>query len=244
MPNKVTFGPLLDHLTEEARVIGAVNTSFTRIAPDGTPRYVETNTDCVAIRETILQHEPFEAGAASKARGRPALVIGGGGAARSAIYSLWKWFRPSEIYIVNRVKTEVDAIVESFGYTMPGIKLRHVTSVEDAMTLPTTYLIVGTIPDSPPTEPGEIICWHICRAALRRPEKGLLVDMCYMPSPNTRLLIMARDEGWETIAGTEVLVRVCIAQQILWLERHPSEDGVKKALSVVRERSKLSTARL
>lgn len=244
MPNKVTFGPLLDILTEEARVIGAVNTSFTRIAPDGTLRYIGTNTDCVAICETILQHEPSGIGALSKAPGRPALVIGGGGAARSAIYSLWKWFRPSEIYIVNRVKAEVDAMVESFWSAMPGIKLRHVTSVEDAMTLPATYLIVGTIPDSPPKESGEILCWQICRAVLRRHEKGLLVDMCYMPSPNTRLLTMARDEGWETIAGTEVLVRVCIAQQILWLERQPSEDGVKKALSVVREKLMPSTTRL
>lgn len=244
MPNKVTFGRLLDDLTEEARVIGAVNTSFTRMAPDGTLRYIGTNTDCIAIRETILQHELSGVGAVSKAPGRPALVIGGGGAARSAIYSLWTWFRPSEIYIVNRVKAEVDAMMESFRSAMPGIKLRHITSVEDAMALPAAYLIISTIPDSPPKEAGEILCWRICTAVLRRHEKGLLLDMCYMPSPNTRLLTTAREEGWETISGTEVLVRVCIAQQILWLERQPSEDGVKKALSVIGERSTPTTARL
>lgn len=248
MPNKVTFGPLLDDLTEEARVIGAVNTSFTRMAPDGTPRYIGTNTDCIAIRETILQHEHQHelsgVSVVSKGPGRPALVIGGGGAARSAIYSLWKWFRPSEIYIVNRVKSEVDAMMESFRSSIPGIKLRHIMSVEDAMALPAAHLIISTIPDSAPKEAGEILCWKICTVVLRRQEKGLLLDMCYMPSPNTRLLTTAKEEGWETISGIEVLVRVCIAQQILWLERQPSEDGLKKALSVIRERSTPTTAKL
>lgn len=91
MPNKVAFQPLLDDLTDEARVIGAVNTAFIRLMPDGRRRYIGTNTDCVGIRETIPQRNPY---AVSNA--------------------LWAWFRPSEIYIVNRLKSDVNAIVNYF----------------------------------------------------------------------------------------------------------------------------------
>lgn len=38
MPHKITFGSLLDDQTEEARVIGAVNTTFARIDETGKRR--------------------------------------------------------------------------------------------------------------------------------------------------------------------------------------------------------------
>jgi len=230
MPNKVTFGPLLDDLTEEARGIGAVNTAFVRIDSTGKRRWIGTNTDCVGIREAILQHNPH---AVSKAKGQPAMVIGGGGAARSAIYALWKWFSPSEIYIANRLQSEVDDIADFFTKTMPGIKLRYIPDVETAHNLPSPSIIIGTIPDYPPSEPGEALCWKISECILVKSKGGLLVDMCYMPSTETRLLCTAKKAGWAVIRGTEVLVRVCVAQQILWLERESNERGVEEAMAAI-----------
>lgn len=230
MPNKVTFGRLLDDLTEAAQVIGAVNTSFIRLDASGKRRYIGTNTDCVGIRETVVQYDPS---AISTANGRPAMVIGGGGAARSAIYALWKWFSPSEIYIANRLKSEVDDIVKHFTAAMPGIQLRYISDVATAQSLPAPTIIVSTIPDYPPSEPGEVICWQICERIFEKAEKGLLVDMCYMPSPETRLVKAANKAEWKTIMGTEVLVRVCVAQQILWTERLPKEQGVNEAVAAI-----------
>jgi quinate dehydrogenase len=241
MPNKVTFKTSLDYLTEEAQIIGAVNTSFVRVAPDGRRVYVGTNTDCVGIRETILQRSPE---AASAAQGKAAMVVGGGGAARSAIYSLWKWFGPSEIYIANRLESEVREICNSFIEGMPGIQLRHIKTVQDAERVAAPSIIIGTIPDYPPTQPGEVLCNRICDVILRKQEKGLLVDMCYMPSPQTNLLSSAKSQGWKTITGREVLVRVCVAQQILWVEEEPSEMGVKQALEAVGEKDPDQVARL
>ncbi|KAF9890141.1 hypothetical protein FE257_006302 [Aspergillus nanangensis] len=235
MPNKVTFQALLDDLTDEARVIGAVNTAFIRLDNHGRRRYIGTNTDCVGIRETILQREPQ---ARARAQGQPAMVVGGGGAARSAIYALWKWFQPSEIYIANRLKSEVDAMASYFQSAMPGIRLRHLETVESATNLPSPYLIVGTVPDYPPSEPGEVLCWKICEAILKDATKGVLVDMCYMPSPETNLILTARGNGWQTISGREVLVRVCTAQQVLWTEKEPNEQGIKAALLAIEETSR------
>lgn len=241
MPNKVTFGKALDHLTEEARVIGAVNTSFVRVASDGGRLHIGTNTDCVGIREAILYRHPS---AISVTEGKAAMVVGGGGAARSAIYALWKWFRPSEIYIANRLESEVEDIVNHFTIAIPDIKLRHIKSIDTAQQMPAPYITIGTIPDSTPTQPGEILCARICDIFLRKPEKGLLVDMCYMPSPQTKLLRTAQDQGWNTVMGTDVLVRVCVAQQILWVEEEPSEAGVKQALAAMSEQTKAQVAKL
>ncbi|KAL1856810.1 hypothetical protein Plec18170_003783 [Paecilomyces lecythidis] len=241
MPNKVTFGRALDHLTEEAQIIGAVNTSFVRLAPDGRRLHIGTNTDCIGIRETILQRCPS---AVSTAQGKAAMVIGGGGAARSAIYALWKWFAPSEIYIANRIKSEVDAIVTYFRSAIPDIQLRHLNTTQTAEQVPTPSIIVGTVPDYAPTQPGEVLCAEICDIVLRKREKGLLVDMCYMPSPQTKLLRTANAQGWNTITGTDVLVRVCVAQQILWVEEALNEVGVKQALAAITENTREELAKM
>ncbi|KAJ6015472.1 hypothetical protein N7540_010063 [Penicillium herquei] len=234
MPNKVTFGPLLDDLTEEAQAIGAVNTVFSRLDAVGKRRWIGTNTDCVGIREAILQQNPSSV---AMAKEKPVMVIGGGGAARSAIYAMWKWFSPSEIYVANRLKSEVDEIIEFFASSMPGIRIRFIPDEESAQNLLSPSIIVGTIPDYPPSTLGERVCWQICEKILGHSKRGVLVDMCYMPSPETSLLNVAMKAGWDVIRGTEVLVRVCVAQQVLWLEREAREEGVKEAVTAIAPKS-------
>jgi quinate dehydrogenase len=232
MPNKVAFLDLLDELSEEATAIGAVNTSFVRLDKHGNRRHVGTNTDCIGIREAILNQAPL---ASKAAQGRPVLVIGGGGAARSAIYSLWRWFGPSKIYIANRLKSEIDALVQFFKSTSPEMRLHPIITAEEARCIDTPYIVVGTIPDNPPREPGEILCRQICDTILRKDGKGIFLDMCYLPSPMTRLYISAATNGWQVVSGTDVLVRVCIAQQTLWLERSTNEVGMREAISALWE---------
>lgn len=230
MPNKITFGLLLDEWTESARLIGSINTSFVRLDSTGKRRYIGSNTDCVGIRESIMQYDPT---VVATAKGKPAMVVGGGGAARSAIYTLWKYFSPSEIYIVSRLKLEVDDIIKHFIVATPGIQLRYISDTATAQSLPAPSIIVGTIPDYPPSEPGEFLCWNLCETILSKSVKGLFVDLCYMPSPETRLAKAAKKAAWSTILGTDVLVRVCVAQQVLWTERLPSQQGLSRAIAAI-----------
>jgi quinate dehydrogenase len=230
MPNKVSFGLLLDDLTEEARMIGAVNTSFIRLDKGGQRRYIGTNTDCIGIRDSILYRMPD---AATTAKGRPSMVIGGGGAARSAIFALRRWFGSTEIYIANRLKAEVDALITFFQSTAPDITLKYLATVEEAATCETPYIVIGTIPNDMPRETGEIACRQICDTILRRKSKGIVLDMCYLPSPVTYLYTNGKVNGWAVIPGTEVLVRVCIAQQILWLEKDVNKQAVDDAMSAI-----------
>ena len=44
--------------------------------------------------------------------------------------------------------------------------------------------------------------------------------------------------------GTDVLVRVCVAQQMLWAEEVLNEAGVKQALAAMRDKSRPQVAKL
>ncbi|KAL1891318.1 hypothetical protein Sste5346_007778 [Sporothrix stenoceras] len=231
MPNKVTFATRLDAQTDEAKVIGAVNTGFVR-RQNGQKKWIGTNTDCVGIREAVLARFPD---AASQTRGRPAMILGAGGAARSAVYALWRWFGVSEIYVVNRLKLEVDALKESFDKT---VTLRYVSSLDEVAKLELPQIIIGTVPDLPPQDADEIRCRAILDAVLGRDRdnaKRIVVDMCYMPSPQTALYNTAAANGWRVVSGTEVVARVCIAQHILWMEKDVEESTVQKLMAVVEE---------
>lgn len=131
-----------------------------------------------------------------------------------------------------------------FRKAIPSIPLRHINSVQAAEQVPAPSIIIGTVPDYPPTQPGEVLCARICDVILRKREKGLLVDMCYMPTTETKLLTTAKVQGWNTISGTEVLVRVCVAQEILWAEEEPNERGIQQALAAISEKTKVQLSRL
>ncbi|CAK7234609.1 hypothetical protein SCUCBS95973_008992 [Sporothrix curviconia] len=233
MPNKVAFCAQLDGLTDEARAIGAVNTSFVRLdRKTGRRTHIGANTDCVGIRDAILARFPD---AASTAHGRPAMVLGAGGAARSAVYALWRWFGATEIYVVNRLHAEADDLIASFAASVPAVRLRYVSQLHEMAALATPAIVVGTVPDLPPQDADEVRCRALCDAVLCRTDadKGILLDMCYMPSPQTTLYTSAADNGWRVVSGTEVIARVCIAQQILWLEQGVDEATAQQAVDAV-----------
>ena len=164
MPNKVAFMEAVDNTTDDARAIGAVNTVFVRLDGEGQRRVIGANTDWIGVRDTMCGIPSIR----ERARGEPALVLGSGGAARSAIYALWTTLRPSEIYVVNRLKSEAEAIINGFKTTIPGIKLRFVGDMDEARRLPPPAITVGTIPDTEPETPDEILAWQVCKILVSR----------------------------------------------------------------------------
>src|ERR1700761_152757 len=109
MPHKVAILQHLDELTPEGRDCGACNTILIRKREDGSRIYIGTNTDVVGIREAFYQNVRNPE---SVFQTRPGMVIGGGGAARSAVYALRRMMQCKPVYIVNRDKSEVEAVIE------------------------------------------------------------------------------------------------------------------------------------
>ncbi|KAK3935448.1 hypothetical protein QBC46DRAFT_397481 [Diplogelasinospora grovesii] len=227
MPNKVSIIPHLDELTDECRDVGACNTLFVRDLPDGRRLFCGANTDVIGVRESFIQNVPATA-AASVYENRPALVIGGGGAARSAVYALRKWLKATDIYLVNRDKSEVDAVIAECTERGYGKGLVHVSSVEQAEQLEGPGAIVACVPDFPPKTEAEKLARRITEVLLRKERKGAMLEMCYNPSPYTELGALAEAEGWQVILGTEALIWQGIEQDKYWTGRQASELPVKQ----------------
>lgn len=237
MPHKITLISSLDDVTEEGRTIGAINTVFLRKTSYGATRYIGTNTDAFGIREAFLQNYP---GILERAAGKPGLVIGGGGACRAAIYALWKWMGVSRIYLVNRLENEVRGVMNSFRDVGLDVDLIYVSTIEEALSLQAPTLIVGTVPDVVPREPGEILAKAIVEKFLENKEKGFVLEMCYHQNPRTLFYVTCQKLGWNVLYGTEAMIWQGVAQQALWTEL-PIEavklDEAKKSIAQALEKS-------
>ncbi len=100
-PFKEEIAPLLAHLDDPARMIGAVNTIS--ITASG---HVGYNTDCDGVADSFVLHgtDPYE---------KNAVVVGAGGAAQAAVYGLMR--AGAAVTIVNRTFEKARRIAVRFG---------------------------------------------------------------------------------------------------------------------------------
>jgi len=211
MPFKVAVIPHLDELTDEGRAIGAVNTIFPKTASNGSQIYCGTNTDCLGIRDaffTNVEGSPY--------RGKPGLVVGGGGTCRAAVYTLQRFMGCSPIYIINRDAAEVEAVLNECRARGVGENLIYVSSVEQASKLQPPGAIVSAVPDFAPVTESEKTVRDILRTFFGGGEKGALLEMCYHPSPDTGVTRLALESQWQVIGGIEAMIGQGLAQASLW----------------------------
>ncbi|KAK7192799.1 quinate dehydrogenase [Paraphaeosphaeria sporulosa] len=215
MPHKVAILPHLDVLTPEARAVGAVNTLFLRQDASGKRLFCGTNTDVVGIRDSFYANvsDPD-----ASFHGRPALVVGGGGAARSAVYALRTWMKASKVYLVNRDREEVRAVIEECTARGYG---------DDNFT---------------PKTAAEKEARAVLECFLHKEHKGAILEMCYHPSPWTEIAEISQREGWKVVLGTEAMIYQGLEQDKYWTGREVGEMPVQKVMEVIA--GKLSEARL
>jgi quinate dehydrogenase len=205
MPYKTTIMAHLDGLDEHALKLGACNNVYR--AADGSLR--GTNTDWRGIYGCLM-------GFSDEGKGKPALIIGAGGAARAALYALHDQLNCNPIYVVNRDVGEVQALLKDARVYGDSLSIVHIESVEQARSLSSPYYIVGTVPDFEPQQPAEIEARNIVELFLSSAsEKGVLLDMCFKPR-RTRLLKLAEDVPWPTIEGINIIGHQIEEQYRLW----------------------------
>ena len=233
MPYKQTIIPHLSGLDEQAELIGAVNNVY--LTESGELR--GTNTDWEGVKGCLLSVEGAE-----KGRGKPALVIGAGGASRAAVYALSVDLKCNTIYVINRDEDEVKALLaDAQKHGRGKLELIHVTSVSQAEQLPSPYFVVGTVPDFEPKTASEIEMRKMLEVLLETDEKGVILDMCFKPR-NTRTLKLARTLGWSCVPGTGVIGYQIETQWSLWTKEDISSTLPKEkaweALNKAAEESK------
>lgn len=211
MPHKVTVLDHLDHLTPEAKAIGAVNTIFFK-----GQEWWGTNTDTIGIRDafTLNLREDVLKGC----RGRPGLVVGGGGTCRTAIYTLQRMMGCGTVYIINRDPEEVEAVLQACGNARGKGEVIHISTVEEARDLEAPGLVVSAIPDFTPSTPAEQLVRDILETLLIKGKEngGALLEMCYHPSPDTQITQLAGRCGWRVIGGLEAMMAQGLEQAKLW----------------------------
>ncbi|KAH9878137.1 hypothetical protein J1614_003354 [Plenodomus biglobosus] len=231
IPLKQDVRPLLDGVGPEVEAIGALNTIVPETSIDETTgqevtRLIGRNTDYLGMI-LVLKN----AGALSHSGS--ALVIGGGGTSRAAIYAL-REMGYGPIYLLGRNISKMTTLKDDFPAEY---SLQVISSPEEVASLESTPAVaIGTIPADQPIDAAirETLC-----ALFEKAKKGdmeaeksggperILLEMAYKP-PVTALIQLARDAGWTTVNGLEVLVGQGIHQFEYW-------TGIKPLYSVARD---------
>lgn len=220
MPHKVAIIPHLDELTPEGKAVGAINTVFLETTADGKRKLIGTNTDTIGVREALRQNVSAEKFASF--RGKPGLIIGGGGTSRAAVYTLKHFIGCSSVYFINRDPSEVQAVIAECERAGFGSNLIHVIDEAHAQTLEKPAVIVSAVPNFPPRTEAEITA-RKCVEIMLSGEKGALLEMCYHPSSDTEIARLAIASGWQVIEGTEAMIYQGLEQNKFWTGR-PVED--------------------
>lgn len=206
IPHKLAVMPLLDEISPEAKLIGAVNTVVPYQAADGTTKLAGHNTDWSGIQRSL-----HRGGVKDLDEPGTALVIGAGGTSRAAIYALHA-MRYSTIYIVNRTAEKIAPIIKSFPKEYNIVPITSVADAKaiDAKQRPVTA--VGTIPaDSPVPEALGVILEEFLedKSGGQEGRERVLSEMAYKPR-HTPLMALAEGKGWKTVPGLEALTgQVC-----------------------------------
>lgn len=212
IPHKVAILPLLDQVDPEAQLIGAVNTVALR---EG--RLLGFNTDGVGLVAALSAKLGFSA------PGRQVLVLGAGGAARSAVVALAR-AGAARIDLANRSPERGEELVQSLAGRLPAeLCARSLEGLADPGYLASFDLVVNTtslgmqgeeVPglELPALKPG-------CA----------LYDMVYAP-PVTPLLARARSLGLPCANGLGMLVAQGEEAFALWTGQRPPEGCLERAL--------------
>lgn len=232
MPHKVNIIPHLDELAPAAAAVGACNTIYLGKKEDGSRKLIGTNTDVVGVYASFLHNIP-ENKRKDVYEGRPGMVVGGGGAARAALYAVVEHLGCKTVYLVNRDKSEVDVLLKWCREKGFGDGMVHVETVEQAEKCEDVGPIVACVPDLVPKTPEEKSARAVLEHFLNRKHKGAILEMAYHPKPWTSLAELSSQLGWQVMLGTEAMIYQGLAQDQLWLGKTLEQLPVEKVKKVI-----------
>ncbi|UFS72845.1 shikimate dehydrogenase [Geomonas sp. RF6] len=213
IPHKVAILPLLHEITPEARAIGAVNTVLNR---DGL--LTGYNTDGIGLLRALEGEFGFYPA------GRSVLLLGAGGAARSAVAAL-SLAGAARVVVANRTKERGEELVASVAPHLPGTLLQSApfTLLSDAGFLSGFDLLVNT------TSVGMGGSAFGDLALTGLPPHAAIYDMVYAPL-ETPLMEQGRGVGLPVANGIGMLVAQGEAAFTIWTGQQPPAGCMKRAV--------------
>jgi len=210
VPHKEKVIPLLDELTEDARLIRAVNTIAVR---DG--RLIGHNTDGRGFLRSLREETAF------RPKGKTVLIIGSGGAARAVGFSL-ALAGAGEIMVSDTdhekaVRLAKDIRERTTARTV-AVKIAKLAQAMDVAPCVVNATPLGLKKTDPLPVPRECI-----RAG------QLVCDLVYNP-PLTGLLKAAKTRGASTLSGIGMLLYQGVIAFEIWSGRRAPVPVMKKML--------------
>ncbi|MCH7811511.1 MAG: shikimate dehydrogenase [Chloroflexi bacterium] len=218
IPYKEAVLPLLDRLDETAEAVRAVNT----IAKEG-DALVGYNTDVRGFDRALREDGAFDP------KGKRAVVVGAGGAARAVTFALIEG-SASIVLVVGRTPKRMTQLVNDLrDRTSAGITITWAQWSDGTFlrVLPEADLVVNCTPvgtRGSGSEDDALI------AADLLPADGLVFDLVYNP-PVTALLRTAKERGARILSGLPMLVYQAAESCRLWTGK---EAPVKEMLEAGR----------
>jgi shikimate dehydrogenase len=215
VPHKEAALSLVDRIDDAAVRIGAINTVV--VADDAT--LVGSNTDAFGFIENLRDHVPDQVAAGWS--GRPATVLGAGGAARAVCTALLDC-GVGEIRLVNRTAERAVALLES----LPGLdRCATICAWADrAAALADTGLLVNT------TVLGMNGQQSLDLDLADLPSDATVNDIVYAPL-ETDLLARARQRGNRVVDGLGMLLHQARPGFRAWFGVEPAvDDDLRQAV--------------
>lgn len=203
IPHKESVLPLLDSISEDCKKIGAVNTV---INSEG--RLSGFNTDWYGIAKALEETGRDFAG-------QSALVLGAGGAARAAVYSLQE-LNFKTVYVANRNSDRAKQLGSDFSVLAGGIDDLEGVDLENY-----SVLINSTPLGSHLADGGEELFDSLLK---KFSEDSVVFDM--VTKNTTALLDKASAKGQTTISGLRMLLHQAVEQNRHFTEsyRNPGNE--------------------
>ncbi len=199
-PHKESALTVVDEVEQAALPTGAINT--VRVRPDGT--LFGWNTDIEGYVESLAAALP-----GWSLVGKPAAVLGAGGAARAVLVAL-AGLGAAEIRLVNRTSERAEALAKALGgpiRALPWGRLKEALGGAALLVNTTTLGMAG--------EPPLVI------DLAPLPEEAVVSDIVYAPL-ETPLLAAARARGHRAVDGLGMLLHQAVPGFEAWFGTRPA----------------------
>lgn len=215
LPLKEKIIEHIDELSEEASIIGAVNTV---VNDNGTLHGYNTDVNGIAVS---LKNQR------KKFAGKEAAVIGGGGAARSVIYSLIRNFKVEKINLINRTVQKAESLRDYFeskthydNFTIHELVPPDVVEVINGSDLVVNASSIGMFPeiDDTPTS---------IEQSFKKDQ--VVFDVVYNPV-KTKFLKIAESAGATIVSGLDMFVEQGKKSFELWTGEEMPSDKIYQTL--------------
>jgi len=215
LPHKIKVVEYLSKVSEEAAIVGAVNTIVNDLG-----KLTGYNTDVHGILETL---NPFK----DEIGGSCVTVFGAGGGSRAVLYTLIRHFKPSQINLLNRTGQHSEYLKQYFKDKMKYKSISTIELFSPEMTdaVKNSKLIINTTSVGMYPDVDDSI---LNNDDLFRKDQ-IVFDLVYNPI-KTKLLQLAETNGAIALNGLTMLIHQAAKSFSLWTNKEFPVEKVYKSV--------------